>query len=338
MKKIILPIFALSSLLVIPTSAQNPILNSLNSATHYFYKDGVSFYRLDMGVTIGSTGIGIDFEMPYNRYIKLRTGFEFVPKFDYEMHFGVGMTDEEVDQEVLTNRFNKASDLLKSYTGFSVDDEVDMIGTPSFYDFKFLIDLYPLKNKNWHFTTGFYLGPSTIATAINKIEEAPTLFSVSMYNNLHDRIIKSYIEDEPYMTFNNMDLYANEDLYNKMNEYGTMGIHVGEYSHGENAGNSYLMTPDENCEVRAKLKVNSFKPYIGFGYGGNLLKNSDEYGISFDCGLMMWGGSPSVITHDGTDLMYDVSNIKGQVGDYVKLVEKFRVYPVINIRITKRLF
>jgi hypothetical protein len=98
------------------------------------------------------------------------------------------------------------------------------------------------------------------------------------------------------------------------------------------------MEPDNNCTVSATVKVNSFKPYLGFGYGGRLFKNDDRYNISFDAGLMFWGGTPDIITHDGTNLSKDIINIGGKVGDYVDLISGVKAYPVLNLRITRRLF
>ena len=72
--------------------------------------------------------------------------------------------------------------------------------------------------------------------------------------------------------------------------------------------------------------------------GGRLLKNDDRYNISFDAGLMFWGGTPDIITHDGTNLSKDVINIGGKVGDYVDLIKGVKAFPVLNLRITRRLF
>ena len=90
--------------------------------------------------------------------------------------------------------------------------------------------------------------------------------------------------------------------------------------------------------MKTIFKVNRFKPYLGFGYNGKLLKNNDRYKIGFDCGIMFWGGKPSVITHDGTDLIKNVEDVRGKVGDYVDVAKKFEIFPTINLRISKRLF
>ena len=38
------------------------------------------------------------------------------------------------------------------------------------------------------------------------------------------------------------------------------------------------------------------------------------------------------------DLAKDVRNIGGKVGDYVDVLKAFKVYPVINVRISRRLW
>ena len=38
------------------------------------------------------------------------------------------------------------------------------------------------------------------------------------------------------------------------------------------------------------------------------------------------------------DLVKDVRNIKGKVGDYVDVLKSFKAYPVINVRISRRLW
>jgi hypothetical protein len=97
------------------------------------------------------------------------------------------------------------------------------------------------------------------------------------------------------------------------------------------------MLPGEDNLVKATVKVNKFKPYLGFGYGGPITKDK-RTSISFDAGILFWGGTPSIITHDGTDLINDIENLNGKVKDYVNTIKGFKVYPEISIRITQRLF
>ena len=87
-----------------------------------------------------------------------------------------------------------------------------------------------------------------------------------------------------------------------------------------------------------RMYVNNFKPYLGFGYEGRLMKGDDRYLISFDCGAMFWGGTPRIVTHDGTDLTHDVEDIPGGVGSDVRFIGALKVFPVLNVRLTRKLF
>jgi hypothetical protein len=86
------------------------------------------------------------------------------------------------------------------------------------------------------------------------------------------------------------------------------------------------------------MTVNALKPYVGIGYDGRLVSNNDRLSIGFDAGLMFWGGTPSLITHDGTDLIHDVDNVPGKVGDYVRIIKRAKVFPMVNLRLAFRLF
>jgi hypothetical protein len=295
------------------------------------------FNHLDASISLGTTGIGVELSSPIGNYVHLRTGFDFMPRFHHDMTFEVMVGDDPSKSQ---SKFNRLSGALEGLTGYKTDNKIDMIGEPTFYNFKLLVDVFPLKNnKKWHITTGFYLGPSKIAKAYNTTEDMPSLMAVSIYNNLYDKILRGEpIYDDTFLPY---------EIEEKFLSYGRMGIHVGDYcqdvydANGQllhKKGDPYMMEPDEDSMAKASVKVNGFKPYLGIGYGGRLFKNNDNYHIAVDCGVLFWGGTPSIITHDGTDLSKDVENIRFKVGDYVDLLKKFKVYPVLNVRITKSLF
>ena len=98
------------------------------------------------------------------------------------------------------------------------------------------------------------------------------------------------------------------------------------------------MEPDENSMVKADMKVNKVKPYLGIGYDGLLTKKNKDVTIGFDAGVMLWGGTPSLTTHDGTDLIHDVENVPGKVGNYINTIEKIKVFPLLNFRIAYKIF
>lgn len=307
------------------------------------------FNHLDLGVTLGTTGIGLDAAMPVGDYVKLRTGFEVMPRFNYDMNFGVESFDgtgTSIDQST----FNRMAEVLYGLTGFKVDQNVTMKGKPTMWNFKFMVDVYPFKNnKHWHFTAGFHWGPSKIAEAVNAQEDSPSLFAVGMYNHIYDVAYADWVLDIPtpiIETETTGAVYMDPSMEKTILSMGRMGIPIGKYSHdmtdaqgnAHKQGETYYMLPNENSMVTVEARTNSFKPYLGVGYEGRLIKGNDNYKIGFDAGLMFWGGTPSIITHDRMDLANDVEDINGKVGDYVKLIKGVKAFPVLNLRITRRIF
>lgn len=313
--------------------------------------DVKAFRHLDLGVSMGSTGIGVEVASPVSSVVRLRAGIDAMLRTTHNMHFDVQSFDE--NGQLTDSRIDKMSELLRSFTGYEVDGNVTMKGKPKMWNFKLLVDIFPFKNnKHWHVTAGFHWGTSTIATAENAIEDSPSLFSMGMYNNMYDNAWKNWNGIyEPFIVWgegdNRIQMELPSEVSDRLLEYGRMAIHMGDYKHDivdaegnvvHKAGDPYLMEPNEHSMVTARVKVNSFKPYLGFGYEGRLLKNNDRYRIGFDCGALFWGGTPDIITHDGTNLAKDVTGITGKVGDYVDLIKGVKVFPVLNLKITRRLF
>ncbi|MDE7407419.1 MAG: hypothetical protein K2M76_03265, partial [Muribaculaceae bacterium] len=209
------------------------------------------------------------------------------------------------------------------------DQEVEMIGNPTMFNGKLMVDFFPWRDNRWHLTVGFYYGSSRVARAINAITEMPSLLAVDIYNSFYD---KDFLYEPLYG-----DVYLDPDkamaLREKFDSYGRMGVHLGDYPDGS----PYMLTPHTDGTVRANMHVNRFKPYIGFGYQGTI-GSSRRWSVGFDCGAMMWGGTPKLITHDGIDLISDVNNVPGKVGSYVSTISQFKVWPVLNFRIAYTIF
>jgi hypothetical protein len=323
------------------------------------------FNKLDLAVTAGSTGIGLELSSPIGNYVQIRAGYDFMPRFQKTMTFQVQMADDSYSQRLyetdraaydkyMAERYDHVTERLDKLMGMQIDNSIDMIGKPTMNHFKLLVDVFPFKNKNWHFTGGFYYSASsTIAEALNSAHDATAPVGVGIYNNMIDRLQSYGIEydkamDQYMVTINGSDVYFSDDgelgslmysLCNAAYNNEKMGVNMG-WKIDENGNKvGYTLFPDEDNTLSAKMKTNRFKPYLGFGYNGSLTKNkANGLTIGFDCGVLFWGGKPKVITHDGTDLSRDVIDLRGQVKDYVNISNKFYVYPVLNLRIAKTLF
>ena len=340
MKKIVLLIAAAFTLSVAHAQNADTICTD-----NWFQKNRV-FQNLDVSVTAGTTGIGIDVASKIGDYVQLRAGYEFIPRFKKSIYFPVevgGQPAKAYDENGnrIESRFDKLSKMLNDMTGFDVDDEIEMVGKPTINNFKFLVDVFPFKqNKHWHFTAGFYWGPSKFAEAENSTKAMTSLLAVSMYNQMYEKCVKN----EPMIDIEGDGTEENPGASitlpyayrQRIKNYGRMGFHVGDK---KDTGERYEMEPDPDDDmVKVQARSNSFKPYLGFGYGGRLLKNRDDWHVSFDAGAMFWGGTPDLITHDGTNLTKDVENIGGKVGDWVDLIGGVKVFPVLSVRFTKTIF
>jgi hypothetical protein len=155
------------------------------------------------------------------------------------------------------------------------------------------------------------------------------------------------VNGEPLIQYEGVSLEVPDQLYKKIVNMGRLGFAVGYFKRDivdgagnviHKAGERYIVEPDDRGMVTVTAKSNSFKPYLGFGYGGRLVKNRDDLHVSFDCGAMFWGGTPDLYMHDGINLTGDVEKVSGQVGTYVDLFSALKVFPVLSFRITKRIF
>lgn len=104
------------------------------------------------------------------------------------------------------------------------------------------------------------------------------------------------------------------------------------------AGEPYRLLPDlENNTIKVNAFANKFRPYVGVGYSGAISKDKRSQ-LSVDMGAMFWGGVPQFLTHDGIDLTRDLKNLDGQVKRYVNIAQKFKVFPVVELRFSQRIF
>lgn len=309
------------------------------------------FNHLDVAVTMGTTGLGLDVAMPVGDYVRLRTGFSYIPRVEVPMTFGIQVGD---DPSTSASKFTKLASMLQSFTGNRVEDHVEMTGKPKMWNWNLLVDVYPLKhNKHWRVTAGFFLGNSNVAEAFNNTESMASLMAVDIYNNMYDKLHGKTVRELADVKLLEFGEYALNDLdmllylQKRLDNAGRMGIHLGNYTHDivdadgnvlHKQGDSYVMEPDDDHMVKADMKVNAFKPYLGVGYDGRLVKGNDRLHVGVDAGIMFWGGTPRLITHDGTDLINDVEGITGKVGDYVSTMSKFKVFPVANVRFSYAIF
>jgi len=294
-----------------------------------YWHPGNTFRHLRLSATVGTTGIGFDIATPLCQSLQLRAGYEWMPHFKKTISANARIGGQRArqygeDGNRLETPYNKIADRVWNSIGLNMEDHVYIEGKLTMQNLKVMIDYFPFRKKNWFFTAGIYWGPSQILEATNAPESDVTTTCIGVYNRMYDEA----------------------DASDEIKKYGKISFLVGKYSHPitENGqvihteGSDYYLLPDNDGKVRVTGTANRFKPYIGFGYGGPISKTYEDWRISFECGALFWGGSPAMITNDGTNLTEDVKDIPGFAGDCVKVIKIMKVYPQLSIRLTKRLF
>ena len=101
-----------------------------------------------------------------------------------------------------------------------------------------------------------------------------------------------------------------------------------------------FIRPDENDLVKLRLQVNSFKPYVGLGFG-RPISSKHKVSAAFDLGVMFWGKPKIKIYSPDEDQWVRVTKEDIDDEDFhdgVNKLEKFTVYPVLNFRIYYNVF
>lgn len=293
---------------------------------------GNTFQHLDVALSLGTSGIGIELAAPVCEFAQVRLGYEFMPHFKKSLSADLMIGNEKAIQYDEKTGYRKETsydevrDFMYGEAGYDLRDHIDMTSRLNMQNFKFLVDIFPLaNNKKLHFTVGFYWGPSEYAKIESDAASNSSIACVDAYNK--------------YFTL--------PDVPGEIAGLGTGGFVMGKFKSDikdadgkiiAKAGDTYKMTGGSKGSIMIPVKVNSFKPYLGVGYESNLLKKRNDIKFAITGGLMFWGGTPSMYTPDGVDLVKDVDGLTGNMDSYVKWKSKLKAYPAITFRIIKNIF
>lgn len=327
------------------------------------------FSYLDVSVTAGTTGIGIELATPLTSWLSVRAGASTTPRInfpgDYTLQVGEKAEKPSYDKDgnLKPTKFEKIQELMFGLTGTMIDKTVRMNRKPTIDNVKFLLDIRPLKNKHWYATVGCYYGSSKVAYAQNDILECPSLTGVVMYNNMY----RMAVNDIP-ITIGYDDIYMSSDIAKRFKSYGRMGVPMGKFTSDimdeesnevlHEKGSTFLLEPDGDNLVQAECYVNRFRPFVGIGYEGAISKKNKHWLIGTNLGVMYWG-TPKVITkrkeqtttydneamkyvttnhYYDIDLAADVEDLPKTVKRQVDFFKSLPVYPVAELKISYRIF
>ena len=137
-----------------------------------------------------------------------------------------------------------------------------------------------------------------------KMSNFSILFDYYPFSNSSFRVTAgAYIGKSDVVSVTNTDPFIN------LAYAGKAGINLSRS--GSSMAEKYVIITDNQGNVQADLKVNSFKPYLGIGFGRSIPRK--RIGVQFDLGVQFWG-KPEL----QTNLMYYDSS----EGDFVTRYEK----------------
>ena len=112
-------------------------------------------------------------------------------------------------------------------------------------------------------------------------------------------------------------------LYADHPEYiGTISTNIDEYELGF----------DRQGYVKGDVRVKSVRPYVGFGYGRLVPKN--RIGFRFELGCQFMGKMK--VYQDDHEISATLK--ENSDGDISKIIDKVKVYPVLKLTLTGRIF
>lgn len=177
------------------------------------------------------------------------------------------------------------------------DDNITIEGKTALGAGHILFDAFPFKSSSFHFTVGAYFSGAEVINITTSQENAPFLRNIYTMNHLPE--------------FANMQ----------------MGAQMGDY----------LLQPDADGIVRARIETNGFRPYVGFGFG-RPVPTKHRFACNFDMGVQFWG-KPKVyaLDDDTREWVKLEDNGNGSDGGFMKTVSKISVFPVLNVRLVGRI-
>ena len=145
---------------------------------------------------------------------------------------------------------------------------------------------------------------------------------VPMITSFHVTAGAYFGSEEVMGLYNTEPMPAEIAAYNEANPDNKIGLALGDY----------LLEPDAQGNIDAKLKVKPVKTYLGIGIGRGVPKS--RIGFKMDLGCVLWG-KPQVYCND---VKVEDTNEDGDGGGIMKVATKLKVYPVLNFRICGKIF
>ena len=265
--------------------------------------DQLIFNHLGIGISVGTTMLGINASTVLTPYFGIRAGINIWPaiKFRSNMHIGSRIQNWETGD--LVKYVEELNEVLSEdeQVPMEMPELVELHVKPKLTAGHILIDYYPFPNhSNFHLTTGFHVGTGTVIDLHNRHDGS--LMPITAWNNAME----------------------NPDAQEVVQKNGLepVGLILGDY----------FITPDENGNIDARIRVSGFRPYLGLGFGRAVPRK--RIGCQFDLGVQFWG-SPRVVVNGET---LKANRVGDELDDAISLLSRIKVFPVLSFRLVGRIF
>ena len=288
MKKLLV-IFAFLGMSLTPASAQE--------------EDQLIFNHFGIGISVGTTALGINVSTVLTPYFGLRAGVNLWPILKLRSNLHLASRIQNWEPGDIAKYVQELNEVLSEdeQVPMEMPEVMSMHIKPKLTAGHLLIDYYPFPHSsNFHLTTGFHLGTGTVIDIHNRHEGS--LIPVTLWNNAME----------------NPD--AQEVV--ERNNLQPIGLVLGDY----------FIAPDENGNIDARIRVSGFRPYLGLGFGRAVPRK--RIGCQFDLGVQFWG-SPTVMVN-GEKLKPD--KVGEELDDVLSIVSRIKVFPVLSFRLVGRIF
>lgn len=179
--------------------------------------------------------------------------------------------------------------------GKPLPSDIEVQGKTNLTAGHLLVDVHPFKSS-FRVTVGAYIGGKDIVSVYNR--QDGQLKDITEFNNR--------VENGEFQAVG----------------ASKIGLELGDY----------FLEPDKDGNVDASIRVSSFRPYVGLGFGRAVPKN--RLACQFDLGVQFWG-SPEVYLRDHK---LNESDLGGDEGGIIKTISKISVYPSLTVRLVGRIF
>ena len=108
-----------------------------------YWSKGNSFRHLEVSLTAGTSGIGLDVAVPICRFLQIRAGYDYMPRFkkSLNMHLaGGGQAARQYNEagNRIRTPFDKIEQYMYEQTGMELDDHIVLTGKMTMNNWKYI--------------------------------------------------------------------------------------------------------------------------------------------------------------------------------------------------------